>query len=471
MQAKKVGAAKQHYKLRDWLISRQRYWGTPIPIVYCVKCGMVPVPEKDLPVVLPEKVEFTGEGNPLAKVKDFVNVNCPKCKAPAKRETDTMDTFVDSSWYFLRFCDPNNDQAPFDTKKVKYWMPVNQYTGGAEHAVMHLLYARFFTKALRDMKLVDIDEPFVNLFNQGMLHREGVVMSKSKGNIITQDEIAGKYGIDTGRWYLMSVASPDKDIEWDDKAVEGSFRALNKIVNLVEAAKYTAKDERITSKMHKTIKDVTETLESVTYNISLIQIMDYASYLMKCPAVTKESIEVLIKVIAPITPHVAEELWEITKHKGFISVESWPKFDEKKINPKVDAAETLVENTTADIQAVLSLIKITPKEITLFVAEKWKYPLFKKLHQEESRDFGKLMKKFADKERGQDIAKIVQSFMKGALKTDVVLSPEEELDALKEAKALWEKQFGAKLHLVHAESSKEPKAKQAIPGKVAILIK
>ncbi len=471
LQAKKIGKAIHNYKLRDWLVSRQRYWGTPIPIIYCTKCGIVPVPEKDLPVVLPDKVEFTGEGNPLAKVKDFVHVNCPTCKAPAKRETDTMDTFVDSSWYFLRFCDANNKNAPFDTEKVKYWMPVNQYTGGAEHAVMHLLYARFFTKALRDMKLLDVDEPFVNLFNQGMLHKDGVVMSKSKGNIIAADEISQKYGIDTARWYLMSVASPDKDIEWDDKAVEGSFRALNKIVNLVETAKYTAKDERIMSKMHETIRDVTQTLESMTYNISLIRIMDYVSYLMKRPAVTKESIEVLIKLIAPIVPHMAEELWEITKHKGFISVEPWPKFDEKKINPKVDAAETIVENTAADIQAVLNLVKMTPKEITLFVAEKWKYPLFKKLHQEESRDFGLLMKKFADKEHGQDVAKLVQHFMKGALKTDVVLAPEEELDALKESKSLWEKQFAAKVHVMHADTSKEQKAKQALPGKVAILIK
>ncbi len=471
LQSKKIGKSTQHYKLRDWLVSRQRYWGTPIPMVYCAKCGIIPVPEKDLPVRLPDKVEFTGEGNPLAKVKDFVNTHCPKCSSPAKRETDTMDTFVDSSWYFLRFCDAKNDKAPFDKEKVNYWMPVNQYTGGAEHAVMHLLYARFFTKALRDMKLLDIDEPFVNLFNQGMLHKDGVVMSKSKGNIVTQDEIAGKYGIDTARWYLMSVAAPEKDTEWDDKGVEGSFRALSKIVYLVENAKYTTKDERIESKMHKTIKDVSETIESMIYNMSLIKIMEYVNYLQKASKVTKESIETLIKLISPVVPHLAEELWEMTKHKGFISVEKWPKCDEKKINPKVDASEELVEKTTADIQAVLNLIKITPKEITLFVAEKWKYPLFKKLHAEESRDFGVLMKKFADKERGQDVAKIVQQFMKGALKTETVLSPGEELEALKENKAVWEKQFGAKLQLVHADTSKEQKAKQAIPGKVAILIK
>src|SRR3989338_4018732 len=471
LQAKKIGAAKQHYKLRDWLVSRQRYWGTPIPMVYCTKCGIVPVPEKELPIKLPEKVEFTGEGNPLAKTKEFVNVNCPKCRSPAKRETDTMDTFVDSSWYFLRFCDANNDQAPFDKDKVKYWMPVNQYTGGAEHAVMHLLYARFFTKALKDMKMLDIDEPFVNLFNQGMLHKDGVVMSKSKGNIITQDEISQKYGIDTGRWYLMSVASPDKDIEWDEKGVEGSFRALNKIVALIENAKYTAKEERIEAKMHKTIKEVSETIESMTYNMGLIKLMEFVAYLQKQPAVTKESVEVLIKLISPFVPHLAEELWEMTKHKGFVCQEDWPKYNEKKIDPKIDAAEELVENTTSDIQAVLNLVKIKPKEITLFVAEKWKYPLFKKLHQEENRDFSALMKKFADKEHGQDVGKIVQHFMKGALKTDIVLSPEEELDALKENKPVWEKQFGAKFNLVHADSSKEPKAKQAIPGKVAILIK
>jgi leucyl-tRNA synthetase len=229
LKKKKLGREITQYKLRDWLVSRQRYWGTPIPIVYCDKCGIVPV--KNLPVLLPEKVKF-GKGNPLTTNKQFLETKCPKCKGKAKRETDTMDTFFDSSWYFLRYTDPKNNKKPFDTKKQNYWMPVDTYIGGAEHACMHLIYARFFMKALKDLKLVKEKEPFKKLFNQGMLHGEdGFVMSKSRGNVVLPEEISKKYGIDTARFFLVSIASPDKDIEWSKKGIEGSFRFINKVMN------------------------------------------------------------------------------------------------------------------------------------------------------------------------------------------------------------------------------------------------
>jgi len=254
LKEKKLGKKSINYKLRDWLISRQRYWGTPIPIVYCDDCGIVPVNEKDLPIKLPEKVRF-GKGNPLETNSNWVNVNCPKCNGKARRETDTMDTFVNSSWYFLRYVDPKNKKKIFDTKKAKYWMPIDQYIGGAEHACLHLIYFRFYTKFLRDLGLLKIDEPTYKLFNQGMLHGDdGFVMSKSRGNVVLPEKISKKYGIDTARLFLMSIATLDKDIQWSDKGIEGSFRFVNKVMGYFAKVKVGKSDVRTESKLNKTIK-------------------------------------------------------------------------------------------------------------------------------------------------------------------------------------------------------------------------
>ncbi|MBU1203511.1 MAG: leucine--tRNA ligase, partial [Nanoarchaeota archaeon] len=240
----KLAKKTTQFKLRDWLISRQRYWGTPIPIIYCEKCGIVPVSEKDLPVILPEKVKF-GKGNPLTTNKDFVNTECPKCKRNAKRETDTMDTFFDSAWYYLRYCDNKNSKQPFDKKKIKIWMPVDQYIGGAEHACMHLIYARFFTKALRDMNLLNFDEPFTKLFNQGMLHGEdGEKMSKSKGNVILPEKVSERYGMDTARLFLLSLAAPEKPRGWSEEGIKGSLRFMNKVVDYYKNIKTGKSDEK-----------------------------------------------------------------------------------------------------------------------------------------------------------------------------------------------------------------------------------
>ena len=272
----KCGNSTVQYKLRDWLISRQRFWGCPIPMVYCEKCGIVPVDEKDLPVKLPEDYRFTaGKGNPLEHCNEFMETTCPNCGGKGRRETDTMDTFVDSSWYFLRYCDPKNNKAIFDPKKTSYWMPINMYIGGKEHATMHLIYFRFFTKFLRDLGLLKIDEPTLHLFNQGMLHKGGFVMSKSRGNVVTQEDIAQKFGIDTARFFLMFVSGPDKDMEWDDKGIEGSYRFLNKFCNMIEGKvivhEIITKQE---SKLHKTIKEVTENIQNFKYNQALISIME-----------------------------------------------------------------------------------------------------------------------------------------------------------------------------------------------------
>lgn len=473
LEKKCLGQKTVQYKLRDWLISRQRYWGTPIPIIYCDKCGIVPVPEKDLPVKLPEDVRFTGEGNPLANLKKFVNVKCPKCKGDARRETDTMDTFVDSSWYFLRYCSPKESKKPFDAKKIKYWMPVDQYIGGIEHAVMHLLYSRFFIKALKDLKLVNFDEPFTRLFNQGMLHKNGFVMSKSRGNIVTQDEISEKYGIDTARLFLLFVALPDKDVEWSDQGVEGSYRFLNKIYRLLEKKITNKTNKRLENKTHKTIKEVTQHINEFKFNLALISIMGFTDYLASEEEVNKESLETLVKILSPFAPHLAEEMWEKLGHKKFVSLEKWPKHDDKKIDVKAEAEEEMVQQTITDIRKVLELAKIEqPKKIELFISEKWKYEAFKKIGKEieQTRNIGEIIKKVLIKGHEQEISKIVQAMVKDPSKIPTVItSQEEEVKTLEEFKNVIEKEFKTKVVVIKAEESKEHKAKQATPGKPAIL--
>ncbi|MFH1801678.1 MAG: leucine--tRNA ligase [archaeon] len=355
LEKKKLGRKKIQFKLRDWLISRQRYWGTPIPIIYCDKCGVVPVPEKDLPVKLPMDVKF-GKGNPLATNEKFVNVKCPKCNAKARRETDTMDTFFDSSWYYMRFCDNKNPKEPFDKKKVDYWMPVDQYIGGAEHACLHLLYSRFFTKALRDMGFVKFDEPFLKLFNQGMLHGyDGEKMSKSKGNVILPETISRKYGIDTARFFLISIASPDKNINWSDKGIEGSFRFIKKIINYLNRVKIVKKsDARTESKLNATVKEVTKYIEEFKYNLAVIKIRDLFESLPS--EVSKDILEKSLKILHPFCPHITEELWEKIGGKGFISLAEWPIAEEKKINDEFEKQEQAIEKLAGDILNILKIV-------------------------------------------------------------------------------------------------------------------
>ena len=335
------------YRLRDWLISRQRYWGAPIPMIYCPNCGIVPVPEEDLPVLLPEDAEFrpTGE-SPLKYHEQFVNTTCPRCSEPAKRETDTMDTFMCSSWYFLRYASPNCDTAPFDADKVKYWLPVDLYTGGAEHAVMHLLYARFFIKALRDMGLVDFDEPFTRLFNQGVIIAQKQKMSKSRGNVVTPDEYVSELGADVVRAYLMFVAPWEQGGEWDDSGISGISRWLNRVWNLV-LGEYSChgevglvaqqKAERELSRItHQTIRKVTDDLDRLQLNTMIAALMEFTNYLDKvrqAGAVNSpswsEAMDTLLLLLAPTVPHLAEELWERTRHSYSIHNQGWPQWNEE----------------------------------------------------------------------------------------------------------------------------------------------
>jgi leucyl-tRNA synthetase len=332
------------YRLRDWLISRQRYWGAPIPIVYCDHCGTVPVPEKDLPVLLPADAEFrpTGE-SPLKYCPSFVDAACPRCAAPARRETDTMDTFMCSSWYFLRYASPDHDVAALDRDKARYWLPIDQYTGGAEHATMHLLYARFFIKALHDLGLVDFDEPFTRLFNQGVIIWQRQKMSKSRGNVITPDDYVAEVGADVVRAYLMFVGPWDQGGEWNEQGINGMARWLNRVWNLAlaghngPASPESGEGDRVRELRritHKTIKKVTEDADRFHFNTMLSSLMEFTNHLTKArqaQSVTgsawQEAIDTLLLLLAPTAPHLAEELWARTGHAYSIHNQPWPGWD------------------------------------------------------------------------------------------------------------------------------------------------
>ncbi len=336
------GGATITYRIRDWLISRQRYWGAPIPVVYCNKCGIVPVKEEDLPVLLPEDAEFkpTGE-SPLKYNEGFVNTTCPTCGAKARRETDTMDTFMCSNWYYLRYASPHYDKGPFDPEKVRYWMPVDIYTGGAEHAVMHLLYARFFTKAIRDIGLVDFDEPFTRLFNQGTIIADNQKMSKSRGNVVNPDAYVNEMGADTVRVYLMFVGPWELGGDWNDSGISGISRWLNRIWNLV-LDPYTVKaidektDTGLRRSTHKTIKKVTGDMERLRFNTMIAALMEYTNTMIKVKeegSVSKkawdEAVKSLMLLLAPSAPHLAEELWSQTGNGYSVHNQTWPSWDEE----------------------------------------------------------------------------------------------------------------------------------------------
>ena len=348
-----LGKRVVNYRLRDWGISRQRYWGTPIPIVYCSSCGIVPVPEKELPVVLPQDALLAGKGvSPLSEINEFAMTKCPECNGDAKRETDTMDTFVDSSWYFLRYCSPKAEDNPVDPDAVDYWMPVDQYIGGIEHAVLHLLYSRFFTKVIRDIGLIKINEPFTSLLTQGMVIKDGAKMSKSKGNVVDPDFLVNKYGTDTVRIFCMFAAPPERDLEWSDQGVEGAYRFLNRIWtyiyknhdllcvkghdSLKDLSQLSAPASRLLRKTHQTIKKVTNSIErDYHFNTAIASLMELFNDIPAFKptgdddaAALRFSIRNMITLISPFAPHIAEELWRETGGEKSILNEKWPVWDE-----------------------------------------------------------------------------------------------------------------------------------------------
>jgi leucyl-tRNA synthetase len=484
---KGLGKRAVQYKLKDWLVSRQRYWGAPIPIIYCDKCGVVPVPEKDLPVVLPIKTRFTAESNALEKLKEFVNTKCPKCRAMARRETDTLATFFNSSWYYLRYCSPKYDKLAFEKKAVKYWMPVDQYIGGIEHAILHLLYSRFFTKFLRDSGYLDFGEPFSKLLCQGMVLKDGEVMSKSKGNIVDPGETVEKYGVDTLRSFILFVALPEKEFDWSDKGIQGMHRFLKRYHNLVKNVKVSSgkinknklnnKERYMLSRLNTTIKEVSEYMEKLKLSLAIGMIMEFVNKLNETkeklsPQVMGECIKKSALLMAPFAPHMCEEIWNRLGNKGFISTHKWPKHDSVMIDKKAEASENIVEQTRRDLIEVLKLTKMKPRKISLFVSHSWKYNLVKKAKKEleKTRNLGEIIKNVAEKERRKDAAYIVTKMLKGALSFEEVLNQKTELKVLKEAKAELEKEFKASLEIIKADETKEKKALNALPGKPAILV-
>lgn len=403
LENKKIGKQTIQYKLRDWLVSRQRYWGAPIPVVYCDHCGIVPVSEKDLPVKLPMDVEFLPTGqSPLMLNKGFRETVCPRCGRKAGREVDTMDTFVDSSWYFLRYVNPDQQDAPFLKEDVSYWLPVDQYIGGVEHAILHLLYSRFITKVLYDLGYLTFDEPFKNLFTQGMIWKDGAKMSKSKGNVVSPDDMVERYGADTLRMYVLFMGPPEKDAEWNDSGIEGIYRFVKRVWNVVNKASITTptqpenlgeNEKRLMRKLHACLKKVTEDLEGgFKFNTAISSLMELVnettSYMEKVPEpkrntrILKEISDKLLLMISPLAPHLAEELWSLTVKKGSIMNQKWPEYDPKalqteeieipvQVNGKlrdiikvpVDSDEEKIKATALSSDKIKKFVTDSPKKI------------------------------------------------------------------------------------------------------------
>ena len=351
-EAQGFGRLTVTYRLKDWLISRQRYWGTPIPVVYCPEHGIVGVPDAQLPVLLPADAPFTGEGgNPLEKVPEFINARCPRCGGPARRETDTMDTFVDSSWYFYRYLSPRKDDGPFDVGAVRYWFPIDLYVGGIEHAILHLVYSRFWTKVMRDLGLVTFSEPVTRLFPQGMVHKDGAVMSKSKGNTVAPDDVVARYGADTLRLYILFAVPPEMAMEWKEEGIEGAHRFLQRVWRLIDRhaetfaagirtrvpAELTEPAHALRRKVHQTIERVTADVEErIHLNTAVAALMELTNEIYRvepevCQGpmrpVLQEAVESLVLLLSPFTPHVCEEMWERLGRRRFIVDRPWPTAD------------------------------------------------------------------------------------------------------------------------------------------------
>jgi leucyl-tRNA synthetase len=354
-QAEQKGFGKSAitFRIKDWGISRQRYWGTPIPVIHCPTCGVVAVPEDQLPVVLPANVDITGTGkSPLEGVPEFVNVKCPKCGGAARRETDTMDTFIDSSWYFYRYCDPRNSSAPFDSAKIAYWFEIDQYIGGVEHAILHLIYSRFFTKVMRDIGLVKNSEPARRLFTQGMVIAEGAKMSKSKGNVVGADMLAEKYGADTARMFVLFAAPPEKEVDWRWEGADGIYRFLGRVYrfatrNTPAQERSGASDRAVLRKLHQTLKKITEDFETRWhFNTCIAGVMElmntlYAEEANISAAVMPKILETIALMLAPFAPYVSQEIWDELGREGPVFRQSWPAFDPELA--KEEEAEIVVQ--------------------------------------------------------------------------------------------------------------------------------
>jgi leucyl-tRNA synthetase len=523
LKEKGLGEPTINYRLRNWLISRQRYWGTPIPIIHCPSCGPVPVPYDQLPVVLPKGCQFTGSGNPLATNEEFVNVKCPRCGEDAQRETDTMDTFVDSSWYFFRFIDPWNKELPYGREAMDYWGPVDQYIGGIEHAILHLLYARFWTKATRDLGLHAFDEPFKALLTQGMINKDNpfcendnqflrlaeqaengtclkcgqpyimksLKMSKSYGNIVEPQIIVDQYGADTARAFILASANPDKGIEWSDEGVEHVNRQVRRVFDMlaikpeVFKAEKDVFDDFMLFHMNRTLKQAKECYEEMAIRDALNAIFSlvdtFKDYVENGATedVWAKCVEVITLVLSPVMPHLCEEAWSLQGKEGFVSTASWPAVDEEWVTPEMESAWKFYNAVVDDILAILKIIKRTSPEnkITLVVAAGWKYaaltralPMLK-----EQTPVGTVIKALMADPELKTLGKAIPDFVGKLAKDPFSISThfadqEAELKANEDIKAMLAKKFGVEVEILSQEDSSEKKADQAIPGRPAIIL-
>ncbi len=470
------------YQLRDWGISRQRYWGTPIPVVHCETCGPTPVPDEDLPVELPAFINTTG--NPLDEAEEWKQTTCPECGSEATRETDTMDTFVDSSWYFLRYVSPDLETAPFDRERANEWLPVDQYVGGIEHAVMHLLYSRFFTKVLADHEGLDHREPFANLLAQGMVQLEGEKMSKSKGNVVSPQRIVEEYGADTARLFMMQAAQPERDFDWSEEGVRSTNAFLGGLKQLVESVTVSEPVGEadpiaayVDGEIDATIAIAGEEYEQLRFNRALRETQDLVGTLRQYVDATEPHAETVerglaaaVRLLAPVAPHIAEELWETLGHEGFVVDAAWP-------TAEVDAGQvrkrrTLVENTREDVRQIIDVAGIEdPQRIEVVVAPQWKYDALEiAIESDADNLIGELMQESHIREQGDAAASYGQDLQAEREALSHTLGPDEEYAALEAAAWLIEREFDAPVTVVHATEVDERVLKNAEPGRPAIEI-
>ena len=488
-------ASHTQYRLRDWLISRQRYWGTPIPMIECPDCGYVPVPDGELPVTLPEFVRTTG--NPLEAAEEFTDTECPDCGGPARRETDTMDTFVDSSWYFLRYVSPDLDDAPFDAARANDWMPVDHYVGGIEHAVLHLLYSRFVTRALSDLGSLAVDEPFERLLTQGMVQLDGEKMSKSKGNVVSPQRIVSEYGADTARLFILSAAQPETAFDWTEQGVESNHAFLLRLHETVEtfaesetgtdeptAIDGTHADDTDASDAHAfvgreidaAIAEATAEYENFKFNRAVREIRSlltllrqYRDYASPDPAIFERGLVAVLKSLGPITPHICEELWDVLGGEGLLAEAAWPTPAEDIEG--YDLERRLIENTREDVRHIVDVAGISdPERIEIAVAPAWKHRALEIARKTEAEEnvIGEIMTDDAIRAQGDAAAEYGQTLAANRRSLPPALSPEREATALQRATWLIEREFDTAVTVLDAADADEDTASKAVPGRPAI---
>ena len=475
------GEQRTAHSLQDWCISRQRYWGTPIPMVECPDCGFVPVPEEDLPVELPEFIQTTG--NPLEAAEEWKVTTCPECGGDATRETDTMDTFVDSSWYFLRYISPDLVDAPFDSQQANDWMPVDQYVGGIEHATMHLIYSRFFTKVLADMDMLDVQEPFTDLVTQGMVRKGGKAMSSSTGNVVSPPSFVERYGADTARLFIMNAAQPEKDFDWTEEGARSAHNFLQSVYDLT--ARYAEGDietqaaegaihEYVARETEATAAAATAEFEEFRFNHALQAVRDLVSLLRQYRDSTtpdadtfEQAVVTTAKLLAPVAPHVAEELWDLLDGEGLIAEANWPATD---VPEGHELERRLIENTREDVREIVDVADIAdPQRIEIAVSPAWKHRIVEIARETDGNLVGTVMGNQELRQHGEDAADFAKD-LAGAGHIDDYLSPEREREALERAAWLVEREFDAGVSVFVGDKAPDDLASTAEPGRPAINI-